>query len=250
VTDAGNALFTPDRPVLVVEAATPAATAAVLRAGAVVAERTAVMRPGADDALMPAVDAALCEAGVHPRELAAAVCGAGPGGFTSLRIAGALAKGIAHATGCALVAVPSLALAAAARAASAEPGARAWLVALDALRGERYVAEVDTVRADDRVRVTGYRYLGVRPAAALAGEAAHREIVDANAHPPRASAAAAFAAAGFTLGAAGAGVPALVVGAVDVDAWEPDYGRQAEAQARWEQAHGRALATALRPPDA
>jgi tRNA threonylcarbamoyladenosine biosynthesis protein TsaB len=28
---------------------------------------------------------------------------------------------------------------------------------------------------------------------------------------------------------------------VDVASWEPDYGRKAEAQVRWEQAHGRAL---------
>ena len=29
---------------------------------------------------------------------------------------------------------------------------------------------------------------------------------------------------------------------VPLDAWEPDYGRLAEAQARWEAAHGRRLA--------
>ena len=32
--------------------------------------------------------------------------------------------------------------------------------------------------------------------------------------------------------------------AVDLDAWEPSYGRLAEAQVKWEAAHGRPLAGA------
>jgi hypothetical protein len=32
-------------------------------------------------------------------------------------------------------------------------------------------------------------------------------------------------------------------GPVNLEAWEPDYGRLAEAQVRWEAAHGRRLAT-------
>jgi tRNA threonylcarbamoyl adenosine modification protein YeaZ len=203
---------------------------------------------------MPAVDAALRAAGARPHEVAAVVCGAGPGGFTSLRIAAAIAKGLAHATGCALVAVPSLALAAAARAASSATGAGAWLVTLDALRGERYVAEVDTWRAGDDVRVTGYRYAGVRTAGVVAADVAHlperREHVDANAVHPAASGARAFAlAVGDAPGRrSGSGPAALRLGAVDLDAWEPDYGRQAEAQARWESMHGRPLASALDAP--
>lgn len=246
--------------VLAVDAATPAASVAVLRGGVVLAAADAAMRPGADDALMPAVDAALRAAGVAPRALAAVVCGAGPGGFTSLRIAAAVAKGLAHATGCALVAVPSLALAAAARAEAGEPGGRHWLVTLDALRGERYAAEVDTVRDAAGVRVTGYRYLGVRAAIGAGAPVASgvdRVPVDANATPPLASAVRAFA---LRLGDAADGgsggptadgaAPALAVGPVPLDAWEPDYGRLAEAQARWETMHGRALATALVPPPA
>jgi tRNA threonylcarbamoyladenosine biosynthesis protein TsaB len=219
----------------------------------VLAEAAAVMRPGADDALMPAVDRVLRDAGVGAGDLAAVVCGAGPGGFTSLRIATAVAKGIAHATGCRLVAAPSLALAAAGRAAEAGPGVGAWLVTLDALRGERYVAEVATAAADGRVRVMGYRALGVRAAALVAAEAARigGAHVDANAAPPRAAAVRAFdvvlgAAAPTNAGGALAG-GALALAPVDLDAWEPDYGRLAEAQARWELTHGRPLASALTP---
>ncbi len=32
--------------------------------------------------------------------------------------------------------------------------------------------------------------------------------------------------------------------AVELDGWEPDYGRLAEAQVKWERAHGRALGSA------
>jgi tRNA threonylcarbamoyladenosine biosynthesis protein TsaB len=35
----------------------------------------------------------------------------------------------------------------------------------------------------------------------------------------------------------------LKAGPVDLGAWEPDYGRLAEAQVRWEAAHGRPLTT-------
>jgi tRNA threonylcarbamoyladenosine biosynthesis protein TsaB len=39
-------------------------------------------------------------------------------------------------------------------------------------------------------------------------------------------------------------LPALIAtGPVYLEAWEPDYGRLAEAQVRWEAAHGRPLAT-------
>jgi tRNA threonylcarbamoyladenosine biosynthesis protein TsaB len=39
-------------------------------------------------------------------------------------------------------------------------------------------------------------------------------------------------------------LPALIAtGPVNLEAWEPDYGRLAEAQVRWEAAHGRPLAT-------
>jgi tRNA threonylcarbamoyladenosine biosynthesis protein TsaB len=250
-------------PVLALDAATPAASVAVLRGDRVLAERTAAMRPGADDALMPAVDAALLAAGLRPGDLAAVVCGAGPGGFTSLRIAGALAKGLAHATGCALVAVPSLALAAARAAADGPPGVRRWIVTLDALRGERYAAAVGSARAGDVVRITDYRYLGVHPAdrAATAdgGRAPDAAVrpgasgpdpvhVDAHATPPLAAGVRAFALA-LARGGSGEGADAgaMMLGAVDLHAWEPEYGRQAEAQARWESAHGRPLAAALAP---
>ena len=213
---------------LVLDASTPHASVAVVADGQVVSEASAEMRPGADELLMPAVDEALRGAGVRPAGLDTVVCGAGPGGFTSLRIAAAIAKGLVHATGCRLEAVPSLALA----AAACGPGR--WIVTLDALRGERYAAQVTV---DEVGLVSAYAYLGVLGADAIAEALVRAEngprraaLVDANAQPPRAGAV---------------GSCARLRAEVPVDAWEPLYGRLAEAQAKWEQAHGRPLATAV-----
>jgi tRNA threonylcarbamoyladenosine biosynthesis protein TsaB len=215
---------------LVLEASTPHASVAVFVEGELAGEASAEMRPGADELLMPAVDEALRAAGVRPAVLDTVVCGAGPGGFTSLRIAAAIAKGLAHATGCRLEAVPSLALAAAAR------GPGRWIVTMDALRGERYAAQVtvDTVGF-----AFEYAYLGVLGADALTQALVHADtgpwrtaLVDANAQPPRARALE-------SCNQLRAEVP--------LETWEPLYGRQAEAQARWELAHGRPLATAVAP---
>jgi tRNA threonylcarbamoyladenosine biosynthesis protein TsaB len=226
--------------VLALDASTAAASVAVLRDGVVIAEREAAMRGADAERLMPAVAAALEAAGITPVALRAIVCGGGPGSFTSLRIAGAIAKGIATVTGVPLLAAPSLALAAAAHATDAGR----WLVTLDAMRGERYAALVALAgsTAGAPPCVVGYDYLGLRPAegaATLAATLGARGIVDANASAPAARAAAAFALA-LPEGRAGA-ADALTLAPVALALWEPDYGRKAEAQVKWETAHGRAL---------
>ena len=189
---------------------------------------------------MPAVAAALDAARVPAGALAAIVCGGGPGSFTSLRIAGAIAKGLATVWDCALVAAPSLALA----AASAAPHDGRWLVTLDAMRGERYAALVTLASAGDGrpPRVVGYDYLGVHTGDAVDGlAAAHRVrgLLDAGTATAGARGAAGFALAldGRRLGDAAA----LALAPVDLALWEPDYGRKAEAQVKWEAQHGRAL---------
>ena len=234
--------------VLTLDASTAAASVAVLRDGIVVVEQEAAMRGADAERLMPAVAAALDLAAIAPIALRAVVCGGGPGSFTSLRIAGAIAKGIATVTGVPLLAAPSLALAAAAHAP--DPGA--WLVTLDAMRGERYVALVTLAAgaAGTPPSVVGYSYLGVHPvdaAAALATEHGARGTVDANATPPAARGAAAFALAlpGSRSGAA----DALTLAPVELALWEPDYGRKAEAQVKWEIAHGRELPATADVPD-
>lgn len=226
-------------PLLALDAAPGIASIALVRSGVLVDARALAMRrapdagdrrdtPFADEPLMLAVADILRTAGVRAMDLTHIVCGAGPGGFTSLRIAAALAKGIAHASGAVLQAAPSLAWAAAVRA----PHVGSWLVTLDALRGEHYVARVELASgAEDDGRPTPlvrkYRYLGVHATASLPA-LADDVGVDGTLAVDASLDAAPIAA----------GVLACPALSVDLAQWEPDYGRLAEAQARWEAAHG------------
>jgi tRNA threonylcarbamoyladenosine biosynthesis protein TsaB len=212
---------------LAVDASTYVGTVAVLRDGAVVASREALMRGEHEERLMPAVLAALADAGATPRDLARVVCGGGPGSFTSLRIAAGIAKGLAHGTDIPLFAVSSLSLV----AAGADPALASgrYVVALDAMRGERY-AQVVTVADNGEVTVEG------APAIATVDELAAfgLPVVGPLEGEPRAPHARGVARLMATLRADGP---------VDLEGWEPSYGRLAEAQVRWEAAHGRPLAS-------
>jgi tRNA threonylcarbamoyladenosine biosynthesis protein TsaB len=213
---------------LVVDASTYVGTVAVVRDRQLVAEGDATMRGRESEALMPAVASALARAGVAPREISRVVCGAGPGSFTSLRIAASIAKGIAFGTGCPLFAVSSLALLVAG-GGSLSPGR--YLAVLDALRGEAYVGGY-AVDANGAINVI------------LAERLVRQEAV----------AQAAMAIGGLTAGAgqqidraphargAIALEPLIVAsGSADLGSWEPGYGRKAEAQMRWEATHGTPL---------
>ncbi len=139
---------------LVLEASTSAGSVAIVRDGQLFAHGSVAMGASRDDLLFPAAQRLLAECDIMPMALAGIVCGAGPGSFTSLRIAGSLAKGLAHGGGVSLYAVPSLLLALAmivregeaAVGGASSPGD--WVVHGDALRGERYAL---------RARVDGHR---------------------------------------------------------------------------------------------
>ena len=81
----------PDDVTLAIDASTYRGTVAVLRGARVLAEREVAMKGADAERLMPAVADALAEADVAIDALARVVCGQGPGSFTSLRIAGAIA---------------------------------------------------------------------------------------------------------------------------------------------------------------
>jgi tRNA threonylcarbamoyladenosine biosynthesis protein TsaB len=215
---------------LVVEASTYAGSAAVIDGSRVLAERAVAMRGREHEALMPAVAEVLADAGVGPGAVDRVVCGAGPGSFTSLRIAGAIAKGIALAAVCPLVPISSLALVVASREPFA-PGR--YLAAIDALRGEHYVALFE-VGSGGAVRALGPE-LRVPSSEVIERADAHDAVAvgpgrEGAAHvDPRAAAAARLA---DLLDA---------IPAADLAGWEPAYGRLAEAQVKWEAAHGRSL---------
>jgi len=211
---------------LALDASTYVGTVAVLRDGVVVTAREALMRGEHEERLMPAVLAALADARAVPRDVARVVCGAGPGSFTSLRIAAGIAKGVAHGANVPLYAVSSLALVVAAAHPALPPGR--YIAALDAMRGERYAQDI-VVHADGRVVVDGPAALAIVEQLTTSGERVLGPL-EPGAHAPHARGVAAM-------------LEAMIAGGpVDLDAWEPSYGRLAEAQVRWEAAHGRPLA--------
>jgi tRNA threonylcarbamoyladenosine biosynthesis protein TsaB len=106
--------------------------------GDVFGELTLSVRATHSETVLPAIDRLLSEVGWSVRDLGAVVVGAGPGSFTGVRIAAALARGICFPTGADLFAYSSLA-AIAANAANA--GAEGRICALlDARRDQVYAA--------------------------------------------------------------------------------------------------------------
>src|SRR5687768_2401111 len=101
---------------LALEGSTYAGSVAVIRDSEVIADVTledvegSVAAAGRGDRVMPAVAECMNRSGATGHDLARIVCGAGPGRFTSLRVAGALAKGLATGYGVELYAVSSLLL--------------------------------------------------------------------------------------------------------------------------------------------
>ncbi len=175
---------------------------------------------------MPMVVDCMAASAVRPRDLARVVCGAGPGSFTSLRIAASIAKGIAVGAGCPLYAVSSLLLI----AASARPSNGRYLSVLSAMRGDSYALEVTI--DDSGIHGPGPTRLIASPALASEAESRGLTLIGPDYGQrlrPDAS------------GVANLLDKILASGPCDVGSWEPDYGRLAEAQVKWEAAHGRPL---------
>jgi len=215
---------------LAIDASTYAGDVAVLDGSRVLAEENVAMKGADRERLMPAVATALERAGVGVGDVGRVVCGGGPGSFTSLRIAGGIAKGIASGSGCPLYAAPSMAL----LVAGAGVRVGRYLAAIDALRTEFYVALYE-VGSDATVsEIEPARLVPAGEVERVSAEAGAR-IVSPSAFPN--SVVATPRARGV------AHVEALLQtrGPVDVGRWEPSYGRLAEAQVRWESAHGKPL---------
>lgn len=213
--------------ILALDASTYVGSVALVRDGAVVAGETAAMRGEREERLMPAVAALLREHGVSVDEVDAVACGSGPGSFTSLRIAAAIAKGLCAARDIPLLVAPSTLL----LVAAAEPALPlgAYVAALDAMRGDYFCQDVDVVEGHRLVPGPSFR-------AGRADRDAHASARGARIAGPGELVDVAPHARGFArLLAGGLAKP------VELTSWEPDYGRKAEAQVRWEAAHGRPL---------
>lgn len=215
---------------LAMDAAAGRGTMAIFRDGTLVAERSVEMRSAEEEHFLPAVIATLHGASVKVEQLTRIVCGGGPGSFTSLRVVGAAAKGLAQGLGVPLFAVPSLLLIVASHEGTVAPGSR-WLATLDAMRDERYLA---LVTIGDDGAVIRYESRGLAPNAALAARATE---ADATLIGPQ----EALRAEPHARGVARALGFVRTAGPVDLASWEPVYGRLAEAQVKWEAAQGRPL---------
>lgn len=132
---AGLRASTRIRPVnlLAFESATSHLSVALWRDGHL-SERTALIANGGSEWLLPAARQLLAEAGIELAQLDGIAFGAGPGGFTGLRLACSIAQGLAF--GLDVPAVPISTLAALALAA----GDGRVLACLDARMNEAYVA--------------------------------------------------------------------------------------------------------------
>ncbi|MBR0644079.1 tRNA (adenosine(37)-N6)-threonylcarbamoyltransferase complex dimerization subunit type 1 TsaB [Plastoroseomonas hellenica] len=120
--------------ILALDGALARCSAAVLADGAVLAEAREDAARGQAALLPPMVDAVLARAGVAAPALSAVAVGVGPGGFTGLRAALALAEGIALGAGLPLIGVTTGEALAAAIPAERRLGRALWSV-VDNRRG-------------------------------------------------------------------------------------------------------------------
>jgi tRNA threonylcarbamoyladenosine biosynthesis protein TsaB len=215
--------------VLAIDASTYAGSVALVRGATVVGDAVVAMRGAQEERLMPAVAAMLATHSVNVDRLDAVACGAGPGSFTSLRIAASIAKGLAAAREIPLLVAPSTLLVAAAAEPSLEAGR--YILALDAMRGDYFCQDLEIRSASSWIPGDSWRM----SRSALESRAAESGaiIIGPSESPSRVPHARGFA------DLIGQGLTTRV----EMTTWEPDYGRKAEAQVRWEAAHGRELRT-------
>jgi len=155
--------------------------------------------------------------GLAVRALTGVLVADGPGCFTGLRIGAAFAKGLCRVLGVPLLTAPSLLGAAARAAAAARRSPPLEVVArYDALRGECY-------RAVYRIGIGGTEVLAP-PTLVPAGSGTEGVGARALAATEHDASAAALLS---LVGRAGGPVPVA-----DPHAWQPAYGRPAEAEAR------------------
>ncbi len=194
-------------------------------------------------ALLPMVGRALERRGATLDEVRGLLIADGPGSFTGLRVGAALVKALAAARGLPVWSAPSLLVRAAGRAAE---GALVLAVA-DALRGEVYAG----LYRFHPGKVETLLPAMVRRPEELAAVAPVPDVLVGEAPAPIVRGLEAWAGRGMIHPPEGAPHARMLIGLVGVaggarrvdpvDGWQPEYGRPAEAQARWETVHGRPL---------
>lgn len=210
-----------------------------LAAGGQVVERSIPVPRQQTESLLGHIDELLAQAGLKPGELDAVVFGQGPGSFTGLRVAAAVAQGLSFSTGVALIPVSSLAGLAQAVLTTDTTAAELALCLVDARMGEVYsgsyrlenglavVAGAELIGAPAGISPPGRPYLLTGNALAAHAEALAAVAAGATGQAeqvePRARDLIPLAAARLQQG-----------GAVPLEAALPVYLRQADAWRRTE----------------
>ena len=230
---------------LAIDTATDVASVAAGTADAVVAARSVQGARQHAAQLVALIDQVLVEAKLESKGIAGIVVGDGPGSFTGLRIGWAAAKGLAQEREIQIIAVPTL-MGAAHAASGGEPEPAGPVAAcFDALRGQVFTAiyafsgsRVKTLRAPVVTTLALLLKGNIRPRLAV-GDGAVRyatECQEWTGRPPVGLETLPPIAGSLLALAPHQGRPAV----------EPEYGRPAEAQAKWEARYGRPLPNSSR----
>jgi tRNA threonylcarbamoyladenosine biosynthesis protein TsaB len=236
--------------ILALETATDRASVAVGRSEEEAIETSVSGARQHAASLLPMIQTVLSRSGATLDQLTAVVVSDGPGSFTGLRVGAAVAKALVHARGLRLWTAPSLLV----RAAGSGSLDTMILAVSDALRGDIYGA--------------AYRFAADEIITEMAPTVCRPEDLERRLSPPTLIVGDVPAAARQSLEQwSGRAVTASPVGAPDArrllglvgrtggareiaaaEGWEPEYGRPAEAQARWESTHGRPLPNSVGSP--
>jgi tRNA threonylcarbamoyladenosine biosynthesis protein TsaB len=219
---------------LAIDGSTYSGSAALLRDGKLIDEVTVNAERdnesgGRGEALVPLIASMLVRNKLEARDVEVVICGAGPGSFTSLRVAASVAKGIAFASGAKMYAVRSLLLTPAGAANSIDDGN--YLAVVSAMRGEFFALPLKITKGVPSARDERHSIVKEEALRGVAGKTNARIIgpgqeIDASPH---------------ARGVASLFASIIAAGPVELPSWEPDYGRLAEAQVKWEASHGRPL---------
>jgi tRNA threonylcarbamoyladenosine biosynthesis protein TsaB len=201
-------------------------------------------------ALIPMIQALLRRRGATMADLSGIALSDGPGSFTGLRVGASVAKALVHAQGVPLWIAPSLMV----RAKGVGEERSTVLAVADALRGEVYAAVYRTTPGGIECLLVPSVW---RPEA-LAAAGLETDILVGDVPPEVAAPLERWVGRSMVRPPEGApharqlidlvGRPGGAVAVTAVRDWEPVYGRPAEAQARWEMAHGRALPDPIGQP--
>jgi tRNA threonylcarbamoyladenosine biosynthesis protein TsaB len=194
-------------------------------------------------ALVPMIDRLLRRRRVTLAQVTGLAMSDGPGSFTGLRVGAAAMKALAQARGLPLWIAPSLLV----RAAGHDGEGKLVLSLAHALRGELYAATYRFL--GDRV-VTQQAPFVTRPDT-LAAAVPRPDLLVGDAPADLVTGLETWIGRPMIRPPEGAPSARQLIGLIGksggareiakVEEWEPLYGRPAEAQARWEMAHGRPL---------